>query len=812
MKTLAQDLRFGLRALVREPGFSTAAVLMLALGIGAATAIFSLVNGVLLKPLTYRQPERLFYIREVIPAVERAYPALPVNSASFMEWRKNPGSVEGMSLIDQTTMNLNGSGEPERLDAARVSPNLFRVLGVRPALGRDFRDDEEQDGKDLVVMMTDGLWRRRFNSDPAILGKTITLDGRAHTVVGILPPGFVFGDRRDFGAAQSVAPNTEIFRPKTFDKSELEELTGRFNWGCVARLKPGATPQRVATELQVGTAELERRAGEVMHIRVAVTPLLDMVVGHTRRGLLVLMAAIGVLLLIVCVNLANLMLARAERRGRETAVRAALGAGRGRLIGNALAESALTALAGGALGICVAAAGVFLLVHNAPVDIPRLNEVRLDGRVVAFAAALIAATALLFGFLPAWRAGGCDPQAALRTGGRGATGSRGGARLRFALVASEVGLSALLLILAGLLMNSYTRLMRADQGFRAPAVLAVDIGISGDRYKDEAARDGFYHRVFESLAAQPGIQASAISSALPLQGETWVDHVALTKEEAEKTGTTVNVRFVSADYFRTLGIPLRAGRTFSENDRGRKPKASVVSQLLANILWPGQDPIGRKFSTGGDNWLEVIGVAADVRVEAHRRPVAMMYQSYWEWMPYRTVLVARAVGGPWSIAGAVRAAIHQADGAVPLPRMRTMEQVLEDSVATRRFQMTLALGFAAMALLVATLGIYAVVSYSVARRTPEIGVRAALGAQAPDLYRMVLKQGMAPVALGLAIAVVGALALGRVIESLLYEIGGRDPATMAVVAGAVGFVGSLACLIPARRASRVDPLVALRYE
>ena len=535
-------------------------------------------------------------------------------------------------------------------------------------------------------------------------------------------------------------------------------------------------------------------------------------VGKARRGLMVLMGAIGVLLLIVCVNLANLLLARAERRAREIAVRAALGAGRARLIRHAFAETALIAIAGGALGICVAAACVFLLTHSPSVNVPRLDEVRLDGSVAIFAAALVASTALLFGLLPAWRAGGCDPQAALRAGSRGNTGFGHGARLRSTLVASEVGLSALLLILAGLLVNSYVRLIRTDKGFRAPTVLATDIALSGQRYNDDGARDGFYHRLFDNLASEPGVQAYAISSALPLQGETWINGVGTTQQDQENGAKTVNVRFVSADYFRTLGIPLRAGRTFSDNDRGRKIKAAVISQLLANTLWPGQNPIGRRFTTGGDNWFETIGVAGDIRVEAHRQPVAMMYEGYWEYMPYSTVLVARAAGDPWSIAAAVRAAIRRTDSDVPVPRMRTMEQVLEEGVATRRFQMALAAAFAMMALLVASLGIYAVVSYSVARRTPEIGVRAALGAQRADIYAMVLRQGMAPVAMGLLIAVAGALALGRVIESLLYEIGGRDPLTIAAVALTLAAVALVACLIPARRAGRVDPLIALRYE
>ena len=809
MKNFADDLRFSVRALVREPGFVAVAVLMLALGIGCATAVFSLVNGALLNPLAYRDPGRLITIREVIPSVARIYPSVPVNARHYVEWRRQCQAFEGVALVEAASLNLTGSGEPERLDAARVSPNLFRVLGVRPALGRDFRDEEEQDGKDLVAVLTDGLWRRRFHADPGLIGRAIVLEGRAHTVIGVLPASFRFPDRNVFGGGQAVPPRTEVFRPKVFSKDELAELVGRFNYGAIARLEPGASLQRAAAELEAVQAQMETLAGERLNEKALVTPLLDNIVGGARRVLLVLMGAIAVLLLIVCVNLANLVLARGERRSREAAVRAALGAGRARLMRHPLLETGLICLAGGLLAIGVADIGMRLLIHYAPPNLPRIDEVRLDGRVIAFAGALVAVTALLTGLLPAWRAAGADPQAALRSGGRGIADSRAGARIRSALVMCEVGMGALLLLLAGLLMNSFTRLIRADKGFSAPTVLAVDIGLSGQKYREESAREGFYRRVFERLAAEPGVQAAGVASALPLQGETWVDMASL-QPNASFGGIPVNVRFVTADYFRTIGIPLRGGRTFSDHDRGRN--VAIISANLAAALWPKQDPIGRKFSRGNDQWFEVLGVAGDVRVEAHRPPVAMMYRPYWDWMPFRTVLVARAAGEPWSIAGALRAAIRAADPDVPAARMRTMADVLDESIAVRRFQMLLAGAFAAMALLVASLGIYAVVSYTVARRTGELGVRAALGAGKAELYGLVLRQGMAPVAAGLLFAVAGAAAFGRLLESQLYEIGGRDPLTIVAAVTALGAVALGACLIPARRASRVDPMTALRYE
>ncbi len=807
---LLADLRLAIRGLRREPGISLLAIVMLGLGLGATTAVFSLVNGVLLNPLPYPEPGRLVTIREVMPRIAHLYPSLPVNARHFVEWRKDCTAFSGMSVFMPAALNLTGSGEPERLDAAYVSANMFRVLGVRPALGRDFLDDEERDGATRVAVLTDALWRRRFQADPSLLGRTITLDARPYMVVGILGPDFRFPDRNVFSLGAGVASRTELFTVEIFSKEELADLLGRHNYAVIARLRPEASREQAIAQLQAGQARLEALAGEQVGLRVLVRPMLDTVVGKARTGLLVLMGAIGALLLIVCVNLANLLLARGERRSREISIRAALGAGRGRLIRHALGESGILALAGGLLSLAIAAAGIQLLRWYAPPGIPRLDEVALDGRVLAFSAMLVALTGLCFGLLPAWRIARADPQETLRSATRGATSSRGGSRLRSTLVACEVGLSAMLLLLAGLLSNSLFRLVRADKGFRAPTVLAVDIGLPAEKYQAESARDGFYHRLFTTLASQPGVQAASIISALPLRGETWIDGVSATAATDRAPRVQVNVRFISADYFVTMGIPLRAGRTFSDNDRGRQ--VSIISERLAVDLWPGQDPVGRRFTRGNDQWFEVIGVAGDVRAEAHLPPVAMMYRPYWDWMPYRTVLVARATSVPTSIAGAVRSAIHAADPDVPVPRMRTMSEVLDESLATRRFQMLLAAGFALIALVVASLGIYAVVSYSIARRTAEIGIRTALGARAADLYLLILRQGMAPVALGLAFAIGCALAFGRLLASLLYEVGGRDPLTIAAAAGLLAVVALAACLVPARRAASVDPLTALRCD
>ncbi|MEO8372042.1 MAG: ABC transporter permease [Candidatus Solibacter sp.] len=805
---LSGSLKHALRSLLREPGFAAPAILMLGLGLGATSVVFSLVNGVLLKPLPYAESERLVSIREILPKISRLYPTVPVNARHFVEFRANCPAFESMSAIQPTTLNLTGAGEPERLDGALVSANLFRVLGSRMALGRDFRDEEEEAGNDNVAILSDGLWKRRFQGDASVLGRQVSFNGRVRTVVGILGPDFRFPAAEAFSAGGQIAPRAEVFLPKVFNKGELQQLLGTHNYPVVARLRRGASRQQAVAQLEAVQARMEALAGEAVHLRAAAIPMLEMVAGSSRRGLLVLMSAIAALLLIVCVNLANLMLARSERHSREFAVRAALGASRGALIRQGLAESLVLALAGGALGAGIAAAGIALLKVYAPAGIPRLDELALDGRVLGFEALLVAVMALMFGFLPAWLAGRADPQTALRSATRGGTASSGAMRLRGVLVASEVGLSAVLLILAGMFLNSFVRLVRADKGFNAPTVLAVDIGLAGDKYREEAARSGFYQRLFASLGTQPGVEAAALSSALPLQGETWVDGVSANGGTSPEF--TVNVRFVSPDFFRTMGVPLLQGRALAEGDRAQH--RAIISNQLARSLWPGHDAVGRRFTRGNNEWTEVIGVAGDVRADADHPPVAMVYRGYWEWMPYRTTLVARASGEPQSIAGALRAAIRAADPDVPAPAMRTMSQVLDVSLATRKFQMLLAGAFAAMALLVASFGIYAVVSYAVARRTSELGIRAALGAQAGDLHRLILRQGMTPVVIGLVGAGAVALGFGRVLNSLLYEVDGRDPVTIAVVAGVFGVVALAACFIPARRAGRMDPMAALREQ
>lgn len=803
------DLRYSARTLLREPGFAAAAILSVALGVGANTAIFSIVNGVLLRPLPYAEPDRLVALREVVPALAQTYPTLPVSARHLVEWRQRTSSFERLSAMEPDSVTLTGGSGPEQLDAMRVSADMFRTLGVQAVVGRTFLDGEDQEGKSDVAVLAYSLWRRRFHSDPGIVGRTIHLNSRAVIVAGVLPAWFQFPSLQVMEAGKTNAARPEVFRPAVFGKNELAQLMGMLNYNVVARLKRGVSAERARAELNVIAGQLVKMSGEKMELRATVTPLLDSMAGQSRRGLLVLLGAVGSVLLIVCVNLANLMLARGERHGRDAAIRTALGASPARLMRQGLTQALLIAVLGGALGVGVAAAGLGALVGSAPADIPRLEEVHLDLRVLLFALGITTLAGLLFGLAPAWRAARTDPQTALKAGGRTVTGGAGGLRLRNILVAAEVGLSAVLLVTAALLMTSFFRVMAADKGFQAPAVLAAEVQVPWAKYSQDEQRNQFHRRLLERLAAEPGVLSAGIGTQLPLRGEAWVDNIALPGDGGPSwKRTTANVRFISPDYLRTMGIPLRAGRPFRDND----PKnATILSEGLARLLWHGQDAVGRQVMDG-DTAREVIGVAGDVRTEPNKPAVATVYRPYWDWAPARVSLVARAAGDPRSIMGAMRAAVRSVDPDVPLAQVRTMNEVLEESVAGRRFQMLLAATFAVTALLLAALGIYGVVSYSVARRINEMGIRIALGAQAHDVYGMVLRQAMTPVALGLVAGLAAALAAGRVLNSLLYEVTPGDPAVIGGVALLLATVGLAACFVPGRRAVSADPVVALRHE
>jgi putative ABC transport system permease protein len=798
LDTTAQDLRYAFRAIRKNPGFATVAILSLAIGIGANTAIFSLVNAVLLQPLAYKDPERLFAVRELLPHLFGQNP-IAVNPVHAREWAKECPSLEQVALVRRNRADLAAGGEPASIRTAEVPHNLFALFGVEPILGRTFLVDEEQEGNHRVAILSELLWRSRFDADPSIIGKPILLDRQNHQVVGIVPAWF----RLPSGGAPF-----EIFRPLVLGRDEIGRLMGNFNYDAVIRVRPGVSAEQALAEINVVQARLPRQAGVQRELKAVLIPVHEQVTGRARPGLWMLAAGVGAVLLIVCINLANLLLSRIAARSRETAIRTALGATRGRQIRMVLTESLLLAAAGGSLGILFASWSVQLLASTTTVDIPRLHEVRVDSGVLIFAFCLTLLTGFVFGLLPAWRLTRNDPQEALRAGSHTVTEGRRGLRLREGLISVEVGLSTALLIVSGLLAASLTRLLNVDKGFDVDRVLTVDVGLAGQRYAEDVNRERFFDRLLANLSTQPGVQASGFITQLPTRGQNWNDPIYL---ENKSRRHVVDNRYASPGYFRAMNIGVRHGRLFEESDRGHG--VAVLSEKAAKLLWPEEpNPVGRRFM-GEDNKVKtLVGIVAEVRALLERDPPPMAYYPYWQRVPAGVSVVVRTSADRRSSIGALRSALRKEDPQLPIQAIRTMDEVVDRSVSQRRFQLSLMGVFAVSALLVASLGIYGVVAYSVARRGNEIGIRMALGAERSRLLGLVIRQGMMPVLVGLAAGLLAALLLGRAIRRLLFEVQPADPLTIAGVTIVLLLVGVLACFIPARRAAGTDAVAALRCE
>jgi predicted permease len=809
--SLAQDLKSCFRAIARHRGFSAIAISTLALGIAGTAVVFSLVDGILLRPLAYRDPAQLVSITEIMPELSHLIPQLPVNARHFDLWRKQSASFSGMSIIVPESKVLTRAGQPVKVATAGISSGFFDLLGVRLQLGREFLDQEDRFGGPYVAVITDRLWAGRFHRDPAILGRTIYLDGQATTVVGVLGADFRPPVLHDT-ALTSLAPDTDVFQPAALKLADIG-MVGEFNYEAIARLKPGVALARARSELSVIQAAIGREAPDIARLQARISPLTEEVAGSARTGLVALLGSIGAVFLIICVNLANLSLARGVAQSRENAIRRALGAGRGQLLRGTLVESIVTSLIGGILGVALAYAGLHVLLHYAPVDLPRLSEVAIDGRVLAFAFALATLAGALFGILPAWQASKADPQDALRSGSHTITGDRTGARVRDALVGLEVGLGAVLTIAAALLVASFLRLLNVNKGFETQNLLAAAIHLPAAAYQDDRPRQLFYQRVVREIENVPGVASAAIVSQLPLAGETWID---LINRNGGKQSVfqlpEANYRFISPGYFQTMGIPLLRGRSIEDRDQGRS--VAVISQKVAERVWPGENPIGRKFWRGDPDAppFEIVGVVSDVRAGIAKDPPMTVYTPYWFRSRLAMTVVVRS---SWSLAAilpAVRSAIWKLNPDVAISNVRSMDQVVGDSVAGRRFEMYLVGGFAVFALLLATLGIFGVVSWTVARRKNEIGIRMALGATAADVRRLMVAQGMRAVLAGLAVGLAAALALGGMLRSLLFGVSAHDPLIFASVAPFLAGVALAACYAPARRATRSNPLDALRYE
>lgn len=793
-------MRHALRSLLKSPGFTAASVLTLALGIGATAAIFSIVNAVLLRPLAYPRPADLVAVRCVIPSMAREYPTIPVNARFYTEWTSSPAFTQ-LALIDRGRATLTGAGDPVRLASVLSSPNLFSTLGVTPALGRVFRADETG----AVALISDHLWRSHFSADPAILGRAITLNLKPVTVIGVLPADF-----RVPGLGAISAP--DVYLPRRFDAEELNEIVGRFNYEVIGRLAPGVTSSAAEAQLNVIAARLSLLSPEKVEVRSTTIPLQSAVVGDARRGLWILLGAIGTVLALACLNLGILGLTRAELRSHDTAVRSALGASRRRLLAQSLTESALLSLAGGTLGCLFAWWFLDALVGLAPANLPRLDEVRIDPAVLLFALVATLLTTFLAGLVPAWHNARRDASAeVLASSGTRVTGGRGARRLRATFVGVEIAVSTLLLAVAALLVGSFSRILRADLGFRAPAVLTSSVNIPSAKYREPADVVGYYQRVIAALTATPGVEAAAVANLLPLNGQTWIDgvHVEGDTRPAMQQPQT-NVRFVSPGYFQTLGITLLAGRSFRDDDNDQ---AIIISARLAATLWPGQEAVGRKVFRGeSPDALTVIGVAGDARTDADQRPVSVLYRTLKTWPMNELALAVRLDPAHPAAVIDLRRAIQSVDAEVPVQSFRSMSEIFSAAVAHRRFQMRLVVAFALAALTLAALGIYGVVAHSVSQRTRELGIRLAFGAPPLALLRLMFLQSVKPIALGLAVGLLGALAAGRLLGSLVFEISPTDPLLLAAAAALVALTGFAACWIPARRATRVDPMIALRAE
>jgi putative ABC transport system permease protein len=800
LDSLWHDVRYTLRTLRRAPRFAVTAVLTLALGLGTTTVIYSLVDHVVLRPMAYAHPDRLVVVREMAAWAAGHHDNVPANASHFLEWTRSCSVCEGLAAIKSSRVTLVTNGDPQRLGAARVSTNLFPLLGVQPALGRGFAPEEEQLGRDGVVVLSDAFWHRQFGGDPSIVGRTILLNAKPVEVVGIMPPGFTLPSGNALGDLIGLPAPLDIYRPLALTEHE-RTTTGQYDYAVIARLRAGATVEQARAELDAIERRVAQREGEDSTITAAVIPLQQQVVGGAGRPLLLLLGAVGAVLLIVCVNLANLSLARHVTRQHESAIRVALGAGRRRIARLALVESLVIALGGGALGLLFAQWGLRALIAIAPASLPRVSEVQLDARVFGAALLLTIVVGILVGAIPAVREACTDPGEALKSGSRAATTGRHSARRRATFIAVQVAFTTVLLVAAGLFLTSFIRVLRVDRGFVTDRVLAADVAIPSTTYATPARVLQFYDRAAAEASAIPGVDGVAIASALPLEGETWINGIS--RPDAPEHHLSANYRFVSPSYFSVVGTPVRRGHAFTDADRGRR--LVVVSQHVARSLWPDESPIGQRLTIGWQQVAEVVGVVADVHTTSlEQEGSSLIYLPTWENPQWQAVVIVRTAGDPAAVATALRTALRRADPTVPVPKIRTMQQVVSSTVAARRFQLVLFGLFAFMALVTASIGIYGVISQSLAGRTREIGVRMALGAQPGDVHRLVLREGLTPVALGLIIGITGALLGGRIIASLLFEVRPGDPLTLLAVCILLGLVAVLACTIPARRATTME--------
>jgi predicted permease len=808
MNTLLQDLRYAVRMLWKQPGFTLIAVLTLALGIGANTAIFSVVNGVLLKPLPYSEPEQLIRIFER----SRTQPKFPMSGGNFQDYREQNSTLACLALYTRQDLELSQDDKPVRLAALRVSAGFFELLGAQPLLGRDIRREDELPDNNQVVILSHELWRSHFNSDPSVVGRVITLSRQPFTIVGVAPPGLqhVGGDYRSMPHGESVDAWWPVaLRPQAG--------RGAHFLNAVGRLKPGVSAARAEADFNVIAGRLADRFPNTNRgWGIAIQPLHEEIAGRARTTLLALFGAVVFVLLIACVNVANLSMARGTAREREVAVRTAVGAGRWRIARQFLTESLLLAMAGGVAGMLLAQWAIAALRSLGPEQLPRLQAVSIDVRILLFTLGATLLTGMLFGLAPALQAGRVDLNELLKEGGRGNSGGR--RRLRDALVITEVALALALLIGAGLLIRSFWKLQQTDPGFNPERVLTASISLPGARYGEEAKARAFQQQLLVRLATLPGVQSTGLTSDLPWTG--YDENVGFNiegKTFPPNDGPSARSHFVSLDYFRTIGVPLIAGRFFNADDRQDTKPVVLINRSMAERYWPVESATGKRFTFSSQpeekDWFTIVGVIGDLKDFPHSpAAVPAIYWPTAQQTPRQFIIAVRSSAEPAHMAAAVRSAVSVLDKDLPLAEVKTLEAIAATAVAGRRFTLWLVGFFALTALALAAVGIYSVLSYLVAQRTHEIGLRMALGAQISDVLKLVIRQGMTLVLLGLALGIASAFALTRLIRGLLFEVSATDPIAFALASALLALVALLACYIPARRATKVGPMVALRCE
>jgi predicted permease len=810
VESMGSDLRYAVRTLGRTPGFTVVIVLTLALAIGANSAIFSVIQGVLLRPLPYAHPDRMVRIF----FNSDTYAKFPLNPWDLRDFRARNRTFDSVAGIVRADVQLSGAGEPVMLHVFQVTGGYFRVLGFTPSRGREFTTADEIPAQGRVAILSDRLWRARFAGDPGMVGRTIRLNAQPYTVVGVMPASLQHPGN-DYHA-MADGDTVDLWLPFGYE-GDPNRRGSHFMEG-IGRLKPGVSPEQANADL---SAVLSQMANE--HTgkdwRVFLVPLYRELVGRTQRMLLVLLCAVGLLLLIACVNAANLLLARSSARVREIAVRSALGAARGRIVRQMVTESLAIALAAGALGTMFAVGGVRALAACLPAGFPRAGEIRLDSAVFGFTLMVAVLTGLLFGLVPALTASRTDLQQSLREGGRGAGGSGRQLRLRNFLVVGETGLACVLLIAAGLMLHSFVNLLKADAGFRAQQVLTASLSLPFEHYRSDAQMRQFHEQLIAGLQSIPGVQSAGVGTDLPWTGydENAGGFTVEGRPKEFNDKTSARYHAASPDYFRAMGIPLVRGRFFSGHDDKDALHAIVVNEAMATRFWPGEDAVGKRISFEDEpkekDWLRIVGVVGDVK---DRPENASAEPAFWwplEQVPFRDVsVVVRSNSDPALLTNQLRLVVRRLDPELAIADLRLMNQIADVAVASQRFTLLLVGLFAALALVLATIGIYGVISYSVNQRMGEFGLRIALGAKPRDLVRMILGQGMTLAGAGTAVGLACAAGLTRLLGSLLYGVGGRDPLTFAGVALVAVGATALACYLPARRAAAADPMRSLRSE